>query len=326
MATKQESKLRKDLVLSYLQKYGRELSKRTIAKMLYEDRPDSFKSVEDARVKVRYFTGNHGKHSRHNENYEKFFSAYPEPGLEPMYFKFPMEKANTLLLGDAHIPFHDKRALDAAINYGLQKDVDSIILNGDMFDHYHESRHEKDYSKRDIEHDYHQYLDFLFELRCAFKRQYIIKKIGNHEHRYWKWFMRQGMGKILDVPMFQYEKVMGLDEHRIQVVQQHQTIMYGLLNVIHGHEYKGSGGVNPARWLSLRTGESTLCHHFHKCSEHSETTHRGDTRTWWSVGHLSDPHPAYLPYNSWQQGFARIRKDGDYFRVKNKRIHDGRVL
>jgi predicted phosphodiesterase len=316
----------KKITIEYIENYGGKLSKHSIAKMLHEKRPDLYASVEDARNRVRYYTGNYGGNKRLHQDRDRFFSAHPEPGLTNLFFEFPKEQANILVISDVHVPFQDKRALDIAMNYGIREGVDSIIMNGDIFDNTGFSRHEKDWNKRDHEYDFEQYQDFLFELRCAFPKAYIIYKMGNHEHWYWKWFVQNGQAKLLSVPMFQFDKVFDFHGLNIQMVEQHQTIKVGGLNIIHGHEYRGSGGVNPARWLSLRTGESTMCGHFHRVSEHAETTHSGEIKTWWSLGHLSNPNPAYLPYNGWTQGFARIRRDGEYFHVKNKRIHEGKIM
>jgi len=312
----------------YIEKYAGELSKKMISELMHDERPDLYKTAEYARSSVRFFTGNQGKKSRrHIETNKRFFSAYPEPMPEDYFYDITEEKAKILLLSDIHVPFQDKEALDIAVNYGVKKNSNIIILNGDTFDHYSESRHEKDYRKRDPIEDYEQYQDFLFELRCAFPDARIIMKLGNHELWWEKWFIRNGMGKFLEVPHFQYDKIMKLEEHNIQLVPDYATITIAGLNVIHGHEYKGGGGgVNPARWLSLRAGESTICGHFHRSSEHTERTHRGDIISYWTTGHLAQQRPRYMPYNRWNHGFAFIIKEGRYYHVKNKRIHKGLVL
>jgi len=316
-----------EVALEYIHKYGQQLSKRAIADMLYKERPDLYKDSESARTKIRHHTGSGGKRSRkHSDNDRLFFSHHPEPAIGEMFYDISAENAKLLILSDVHVPFHDKKALDIAVNYGISHCADTIILNGDIFDHYTESTHEKDLGKRDPEYDYEQYQDFLFELRCAFPEAKIIFKLGNHENRYIKWFIRNGMGKMLNIQHWQYENIMRFDEHKIQMIDHYVTITCASLNIIHGHEYKGGGGINPARWLSLRAGESTTCGHFHRSSEHNIKTHRGDIQTYWSAGCLSQLNPLYMPYNNWNHGFQFVIKEGEMFYMKNKRIYGNQIL
>lgn len=316
-----------DVALDYIERYAQMHSKRHISKMLFEDRPDLFSSPEKARKDVRYLTGEAGRDSRiHAENNRLFFGQYPETEPFELYYDIQAEKAKILVIGDAHVPFHDKRALDAAMNYGVRVGADTIILNGDNFDHYHESRFEKDPHKRDPVEDFEQYQDFLYELRCAFPHARIILKKGNHEKRWELWFVRNNMGKILDIQHFQYVKIMNLDEYNIQLLEEPTTITIGKLNLLHGSEYPGGGGINPARWLSLRVHEPAACGHFHRTSEHTTKKHRGEMVTYWSFGCLCGLNPLYRPYNDWNHGFGFIIKENGDFEVKNKRIWKGRVV
>jgi hypothetical protein len=52
----------------------------------------------------------------------------------------------------------------------------------------------------------------------------------------------------------------------------------------------------------------------------------GEITTTWSLGCLCELHPAYLPINKWNWGMALIDIDGQNFEVRNKRIHNGKVL
>lgn len=311
-----------------MEKYRNSLSKRAIAKLMYEQRPDLWRDEEAARTTVRHYTGTKGRATRiHQKNDYTFFSPYPEEQITNLFYDIDQEKAKIIILPDIHIPFHNKQATDLAINYGLQKGADIVLLSGDTFDHWTESKHEKEYRKRDMAWDYEQYLDFLFELRCAFPNTRILFKMGNHEMRYERALLRTPLRDLLGIDYFQYDKVMKFDELDITKIDGWTTITVAALNIIHGHEYKGGGGgVNPARWLSLRTGESTICGHFHRSSEHTTKSHRGNLTSYWSMGTLADLSPKYMAYNNWNNGFAYIIKEGKMFHVKNKRITDGQIL
>jgi hypothetical protein len=54
----------------------------------------------------------------------------------------------------------------------------------------------------------------------------------------------------------------------------------------------------------------------------------GNVTTTWSVGCLSELHPAYMPINKWNWGVASVELDTNKkdFIVHNKRISKGRIL
>jgi hypothetical protein len=66
--------------------------------------------------------------------------------------------------------------------------------------------------------------------------------------------------------------------------------------------------------------------HHHQTSEHTETNMNGEITTTYSVGCLCELHPAYLPINKWNHGFAIVDIDGMNAHVRNFRIHKGEVL
>jgi hypothetical protein len=114
----------------------------------------------------------------------------------------------------------------------------------------------------------------------------------------------------------------------IEWVEDKRVIRSGKLACLHGHEFAGGGGgVNPARWLFLRTGENAVCGHFHRTSEHSEPSLSREARAAWSTGCLCDMRPSYMPHNKWNHGFAWIDVEVDgHFALKNLRIINGKVL
>lgn len=46
----------------------------------------------------------------------------------------------------------------------------------------------------------------------------------------------------------------------------------------------------------------------------------------WSLGHLSEEHPKYMPLNKWNQGFATMETFGEKdFNVNSYKIIDDKV-
>jgi hypothetical protein len=99
---------------------------------------------------------------------------------------------------------------------------------------------------------------------------------------------------------------------------------------IHGHEYVGgiSAPVNPARGLFLKSKVSCFQGHNHQSSSHTEPTLTGKMVTTWSLGCLSELHPAYMPLNKWNHGFAEVDLDpnGEDFEFNNYRIFNGKIM
>ena len=65
-------------------------------------------------------------------------------------FYIPKGQNNILVLSDIHIPYQDNKALELAINYGIENKVNAIYLNGDTIDMYQGSRFIKDRRLRDL--------------------------------------------------------------------------------------------------------------------------------------------------------------------------------
>jgi predicted phosphodiesterase len=233
----------------------------------------------------------------------------------------PKHLKNIGVLSDVHIPYHYTPALNEAINYFIQKKVDSILLNGDIIDCYMLSKFQPDPRMRDFWQEIEAFKEFIKTLQSAIKGVRIFYKLGNHDERYEK-IMIQKCPELLGVSGFDFASIMGIKELGIELIQDQRIVYVGKLPVLHGHEIKlASAIVNPARSLFLKTFKSGMCGHLHKTSEHTEQALDGKIITCFSTGHLGDPHPRYARLNRWNHGCARIEKneDGD-FEVINVRL------
>ena len=50
------------------------------------------------------------------------------PYVVPKQYKKP------LMINDVHSKFHDRRAVEVAVNHGAKRGCDLVIINGDLFD------------------------------------------------------------------------------------------------------------------------------------------------------------------------------------------------
>ena len=224
------------------------------------------------------------------------------------HFQMPKNLKNTLVLSDLHIPYHNVGAIEEAVNYGIQKKIDSILLNGDVVDCYMLSKFQPDPRERHFGEEIIAFQQFIKTLKGVFPGVKIFYKIGNHEERYEK-IMISRCSEFLGIPHFEFENVLGCRELGIEVIKDQRIIYCGKLAVIHGHEVGMKAiNVNPARTLFLKTHVNALCSHLHRTSSHTEPSLHEDI-TCWSTGHLSEEHPKYARINKWNHGAARIEKD-----------------
>ena len=288
-----------------------------------------FQNAEDVRGVIRVYMGKKGKKSRQDITSNQFFRdklniPHGEKN-ELKHYTIPKQYKHILLLSDIHVPYHDEVALQVALEYGIEKEIDCIVLNGDFIDFYAVSRWETDYRKRNFANEIKVAQQILTVIRETFPLAHIVYKIGNHDDR-WAQFLLKNELKGLDE--IELSGLLKFRELGIKEVKSMATIWANKLAILHGHEHKYGmiAPVNPARGLFLRTKQSAIMGHVHRVSEHTEKTHDGKLIGCWSVGCLSELTPEYMPYNNHNHGFALIElHDKEMFTVYNKKIINGEV-
>ena len=313
----------------------------TLARLVYAESGHYFKDVAGVRMLIRYHRGKHsGGGTKRTPNPVE--STAPASTVRSDYrapvtlaqdrTDFVIHGAQRILrLCDIHFPIHDAQALDAALEYGKQHDPTIILLDGDIADLHDFSFHERTTMHSYVMSEVEMIVQFLDGLRDAFPSARIIWKEGNHEARFHRYLLRKAP-ELFATDCFDLlgflRFLSGRQDAtmRVEWVDGQRIIKAGHLNFLHGHEFRGGGGVNPARWLFLRTGENAICGHFHRTSEHSEPSLSGQQRGAWSSGCLCHLSPDYLRHNKWNHGFAWVDVEASgAFRVKNIRILKGAI-
>lgn len=301
-----------------------------LARMLHASHPLLFATAEHARMAVRYRRGAIGKRNRR-------VAGIPAPTTprielpqsdERTFLPFVVENcARVLVLSDVHIPYHTTSALQIAIAEGKRRAVDCIFLNGDTLDFHTLSRFERNPEARDFKGERKMAVQFLEYLRQEFPKARIIFKKGNHEERLDSYVIQKAP-ELYDQAILGLYPLLHMERLGVELVGDKRVVTLGGLSILHGHElHKGfAPPVNPARGAYLKGKVSLLIGHHHKTSEHTETALDGSIVTTWSTGCLSDLHPAYAPFNSYNHGFANVELSGPDFAVTNHRIHKGRLL
>jgi predicted phosphodiesterase len=312
-------------------KYGMEMPTLKLARIMYGKNKLSFKNVEDARSILRAIEGKKTSGTKITHKWDgRPKNPYNLPASdEANYTPYNISGHKRIaVFSDIHVPYHSIEALTAAIKFAKAEKPDALLLNGDTIDCHRLSRFIKDPKKRNfkLELDTFKSLMDIFEkeLKCK-----IYFKVGNHEERY-EHFLFEKAGELVGIEEFEFENIIKARARGIDIISDKRVMKINDLYGIHGHEYVGgiSAPVNPARGLFLKGKVSCFQGHNHQTSEHTEPTMSGKMITTWSLGCLSELHPAYMPLNKWNHGFAMIDVDpnGISFEVRNKRIYKGEVL
>ncbi|AMV23409.1 hypothetical protein VT84_03300 [Gemmata sp. SH-PL17] len=247
----------------------------------------------------------------HAENYEPF--RIDTPG-------------RWLILSDIHAPYHDRTTLELAVREAKRRGVVGVLLNGDTLDSHEISSHDKDPSAPRYVEEVEVGRKLLAWIRDQFPNARLVLKEGNHEERLSRYIIQRAPALFglegIDLPGLLHFKDFGAEW-----VNDKRVISLGKLCVVHGHEYRGGGGVMPARWLYLRTRYVAMCGHFHRSSEYGDRDIRGKEERAWSLGCACYLFPRYMPLNSWNHGcaFVEVSSSGG-FSVENKRVHDGELV
>jgi predicted phosphodiesterase len=295
------------------------LSSRRLATYLCDTHGAMFDNFESVRSSIRYHRGlRDARKGCRNPN--------PIEQLMPKSRQFPREdfilkKGRYGILPDIHIPFHERKPLDIALQWLLDSKVTGIIMPGDAQD-CEAISYWLPTKRRDFCDEVEAMCDFLDLLRQLFPKQQIIWQRGNHEDRLSTYY-RAHAPELADLPTSDMDTILSLDKRNITLLDRKQKITLHALTILHGHELKGTKSpVNPARWCFLKMKACGAIGHFHATSEDTKQDINRKLISCWSFGCLCDLEPDYNPYgNDWNWGAAMIDYDGtDHWEMQNRKI------
>lgn len=231
-----------------------------------------------------------------------------------------------LFLGDVHMGSHDRTVVELAVNDAVKQGAVGVLLNGDILDCHELSDHDQDESAVRYKNELDLGRQFFKWLRAKLPKAEIVYREGKHEDRLRR-YIAGGAPALQGLKGVSTEEFLGLADFGIDWVGDKRAVEFGKLSTFHGHEFKGGGGVNPARWLFQRTLWSSACGHFHRTDEHHERDVRGRVHATWSIGCACDLKPLYFPNNKWNHGYAIVTTYSDgWFEFRNRRVIKGRVV
>ena len=255
------------------------------------------------------------------------FCKLPTPEVSKYKIhELPVHIKKWLVMSDVHIPYHDLKSLELAIDYGKKEKVDGVLLLGDIVDFYQLSSFMKDPLMRRPVEELDDTKEFLAYLREQLNPKEMWYKAGNHEARL-EWYLMSKAPELFGLDCITLPELLDFNKYGVTHIPTFDAIRRGHLTLIHGHE-TGRGlmsPVNPARGLYMKAKACVIAGHEHRSSDHTEKTIMGETITCWSIGCLSTLTPTYRTINNWNHGFA-ILYGGHEWAVENKRIINGKIV
>jgi predicted phosphodiesterase len=297
-----------------------ELPLRAIARYILQNFGPQFDNdLEKIRSSVRYHVGANGEYSRQFRLDPRTKTVKMPETWRKTRVPHKLSPGLWLVMADIHIPFHEPKPLEAAMQYGKNAGVTGVLLAGDVQDcaavSYWPSA-----IKRDFDKEVTLFVDFLDLLRREFPKQEIVYLPGNHEYRLPRYYESR-VPELIGLPLAAFETVLGLEARNIELLDFRQMVLAGKLPIFHGDEFRLSRAVNVARGLFLKTKSYSLCAHGHSSSEHTERNIHGTILTTWSIGCLCDLSPDYAPHSNWNWGACLISiEPNGQFEVLNRRI------
>lgn len=317
------------LCADYREKYGWEMPTLKLARIVFKDNPLLFRDVEAVRLVLRNIEGK----SNNRTIVRKVVAERPKNPYnlpesdEAIYQPYVLNAKRLLVLSDIHIPYHSIDAITCAFDYAKNEKPDAILLNGDTLDFFGLSKFVKDPKKRSVAHELEAFKSLMDIIKKVFNAK-IYYKMGNHCERY-EHFLWMKAHELVGVDEFDFGNIIKARAEGIEMIKDKRVVKAGDLSIIHGHEFGGGifSPVNVARGLYMRGKVSAMQGHSHVTSENTELDMDGKMITTWSVGCLCELNPQYRPLaNKYNHGFAIVDIDGQDYQVRNKRIHNGKVL
>lgn len=179
---------KKELIRQYIEKNNlHDEPKRTIARLVVRAHPEVFEQTDNEIDRVRRRVTELlpcDKITKQNRRrVERGIDALIPSALKKGSKTFKLPQGTWIVLNDIHFPYHDEKALKTALMYAKERNVDGILLNGDLCDFYSISSHAKRWDGVDLVGEIEMAQEFFAGLVDQFPNVKIIWKLGNHENR-----------------------------------------------------------------------------------------------------------------------------------------------
>jgi hypothetical protein len=217
-------------------------------------------------------------------------------------------------LNDAHVPFHDRRAIRVALNFVRYLQPDIVLLD-ELIDFYTISKYSKDPKRRGtLQRDINTTKALLQKIREAVPNAKIYMLKSNHDARL-QAYLRGSAPELESLDCLQFEELLELKKFGIKYVE---FFMFRGVLFKHGGIVKKHSG-ETAKAEFEKENVSGGSGHTHRLGQFYRTQ-RGGKYTWIETGCLCRTHGVeYIEGTpNWQQGIGLgiFKQSGPHFELK----------
>jgi UDP-2,3-diacylglucosamine pyrophosphatase LpxH len=235
----------------------------------------------------------------------------------------------SVVIGDLHIPYQDKKAVSKVLQFIQYFKPDNIFINGDLIDCLDISHFEKPLERhQNLAEEIEEAKYFLLQLRSIAIKSRIFYIFGNHEFRLQSYISRNAR-ELYGLKGLTLEEQLGCKDLDIDVYNNHTKenyYQYGKLWIGHFNKINKHSGMTAKNLLEDK-GVSIIQGHSHRLGSSYKRCFDGQ-KGGWEGGCLCDINPKYCNMPNWQLGCLTIHKDkkSDQFKVTPVEIIDNRII
>lgn len=233
--------------------------------------------------------------------------------------------AKVVIINDTHIPFEDKTACLAVIEFVAKRrnKIDTVIFNGDMCDFYQISRFNKDPERKcQLQYNLDETSVFLNKFRQLLPKAQLHYIEGNHEERLRKYLWSRAE-ELASLRSLKLTYLLNLDS--LNIAYHKEGVQLGDLYIYHGSIIRKHAGYT-ARAEFEKSGCTGISGHSHRDGKYTIRTRAGQF-AWWENYCLCDLQPEYIVgVANWSHGFSYITIINNRPYVEQIAIIDGKYI
>lgn len=252
----------------------------------------------------------------------KILKARSEPGDASLHYS------------DIHVPYHDPRAFDIALQIADITNPHIVVDHGDTLDCENLSKYPKKPGSRKTLHDERVVAsEMIGQMHSITPNARHIWLEGNHEERIKRvvWAAAEansGLSDILTLPeverALEWGSLLGLDSLGWEVVRYPKhVLLYDRFICAHGSVVRKDSALS-ARAQYEKYNKSGASGHTHRVGAYHHTNYKSP-RCWLEIGMLGQVRADYVDHANWQQGLLVLSwsKDRERFGVEQVSIIEG---
>jgi predicted phosphodiesterase len=241
--------------------------------------------------------------------------------LKQRYVK-PDVPYRILVLPDIHVPFDNKKAVDAALQAGEMYEPDEVIQLGDLMDCYKLSQFTKEPERgANFQGELDEGTEMLRQIKKRTGAQRATMLEGNHEERLRRYLLTQA-GALSNLRVLTIPTLLKLEEIGWDFMEAHEFYAINNVHFTHG-EYAQKYS---SRKHMEQYGVTIIHGHTHKLQWHCNKFIDRQIEAW-EFGCLSSLNVSrdYIKCANWQHGFGTVTVLNDQYWINGYHIRDGRV-